>query len=760
MRGLRFLLPLTPSSLLLFSAARARWFGRFFMDANWTAPAIRCYYAAVALQTRTTDVGGFRAILSKVQPPLRLDLHQLVGIRDPDEMPTLLASAITVSGDGDAVVDLLAKKDWVHQFQVAQFRILLELHLQREQFAHALQLVKLVSEHYSYLASPKTRGVFRRQTLSCAGWRERILLFMRSRSHKSFIGPLCRHVSEYLDTSEVNSPARVLRAALPSIFWSGYRVFALAFQEGDLDLAYAAQRGIMDVAASDDAELSLAALAGGQISSARGEYATAAREFDSLRSVASSRRGNLLSTSPELEKRALFGLIYINIVMGHVHDMIELAKRDMVGLIKDEFAWRDVLYFLFRHRQTSAIAALYNMLEAAEDVGNKNTARYFLQLSQLSDEEENRRLPAVARAPKRRRRFFLVIPVWGDEYVRELVTIAIPALLNQGNIPGFTAEIDLEVLIYIDRKSIEILKASAAFAALKSLIPCRVIMLQDFLFNPIYLSIWGHKITILAFVHRSALLAARRAGAGVIFWAPDILCSNNYFLVIRDILRSGKELIFCFHLRVDRRIAYNRLRPQARSVFGVVELAAEEVNAMLQTDNLASMREHTYDFGVATAWPSVIVWQVPERGLVVRAFHHHPLVLAEPVVGRYDSRIFFSNDSDLLPSVAGDFSNWHVMSGLESAVACQLTSTDERSNVPAEDGLNDKEIAHFGSRQSSVARWLFAHSVMAGTKRDASELGNAAAARILTHMKAIENITRNQPYIAGYWMPTYPRIMP
>lgn len=722
-RTFRRIIPACPRPLLKLLALPLLLVSRTLLRAHRMRFAGRGYFLVATMLYGAVDAKTQEWMFSRCTLPVRLGLDREIGLEVSAAAKQLfdLATAIIACGEAECAIASLEKLQRAGRLDPRQLALLVELYLRRDDLLIASDLLSSIHSNQAVSpTSPRTAG----------------------------------------------QPA--LDRAVT--FWLSYRLFALAHQEGSLDLASATHAKFLKTAAQDDREVAIADLAAAEVAIACGNHAAAADSLSNI--IAAARRaGNRTPYGAALLKRGFFGQIHLAIVEDRVDDAAQLAEQVLsFGNADGEIACRNILFFLLRHRRIRQIESIRRMFLHGEAEGPAATAEYFARLAHQMDEDDQKTSISTAApsAGSERRRFILVLPVWGPRYIDDLLTVAIPSLLGAGNLDDFVSEIDLEVVFYIDRMSQEILEASPVLAALRACATCSIVLLPDFLFDRRYAFIWGQKISVLSYAHRLALLTARQKNSGVIFWAPDVLCSENYLRSVKVPVLDNKEVVFCFHPILDREQVLRRLRPELRSAYGTLSLPPRELKALLRPELMPLLRVIMFNGGVQTNWPWMIMRAAPNSGFEIRAFYHHPLVLSEAIVRRYQGQVFFSNDSDLLPFLAGnapDFSKWHLMAGDEPAAVCQLTTGVEVSWTAIGDRradlLNDREISHWGYRQSAIARWLFAQPVLAGpVNGDAGEIAWSDADRIVERINEMEKSLGPYAYIAGYCLPTYPRVMP
>jgi SAM-dependent methyltransferase len=722
-RTLRRIIPACPRSLLRLLALPLLLVSRILLRAHRMRFAGRGYFLVASMRHGAVDAKTQEWMFARCALPLRVGFDREVGLEVSGAAKQLfeLATAIIACGEAERAIASLEKLQRAGRPDPRQLALLVELYLRRDDLLVASDLLSSIHSNQAFSGtSPPTAG----------------------------------------------QPA--LDRAVT--FWLSYRLFALAHQEGNLDLASATHAKFLKTAAQDDREVAIAHLAAAEVAIARGNYAAMADSLSNI--IAAARRaGSRTPYGAALLKRGFFGQIHLAIVEDRVDEAAQLAEHVLSFENADgEIACRNILFFLLRHRRIRQIELIRRMYLHAEADRPAATAEYFARLARQMDEDDQKTSTSTAApsAAPERRRFILALPVWGPRYIKDLLTVAIPSLLGAGNVSDFVSEIDLEVVFYIDRDSQETLETSPVLAALRACATCSIVLLPDFLFDPRYAFIWGQKNSVLAYAHRLALLTAKQKNAGIIFWAPDVLCSENYLRAVKMPILDNKEVIFCFHPILDREQILRRLRPEHRSAYGTLSVSPDELKALLRPELMPLLRVIMFNGGVHTSWPWMIMRAASNGGFELRAFYHHPLVLSAAIVERYQGQVFFSNDSDLLPLLAGnapDFSNWHLMAGHEPAAVCQLTTAAEVSWAAIGDRradlLSDREISHWGYRQSAIARWLFAQPVVAGPANgNAGEIAWSDAERIVDRMNEMENTLGPHAYIAGYCLPTYPRAMP
>src|SRR4051812_6084689 len=75
----------------------------------------------------------------------------------------------------------------------------------------------------------------------------------------------------------------------------------------------------------------------------------------------------------------------------------------------------------------------------------------------------------------------LIIPLWGEIYAQKLVSITLPALLADGNLPALSRMFDVELVLVTESRLFQVIQRAKSFTRVAKLCRTRLVSLDDLL---------------------------------------------------------------------------------------------------------------------------------------------------------------------------------------------------------------------------------------------------------------------------------------
>ena len=263
--------------------------------------------------------------------------------------------------------------------------------------------------------------------------------------------------------------------------------------------------------------------------------------------------------------------------------------------------------------------------------------------------------------------------VWGEKYVDMLLDVALPCLLASGNLPALNNLSESRFLIMTTPSDAERIAASPVFKLLGTIVRA------EFVDAP---WIEGDLTFYLKASrgHQEAARIAAEHGAYCVYLVPDILMSNGALQFLVKMARSGKQAVMVPGIRVVRESILREVRSTYPSDSqGALNFSSRTlVDLGLRHIHISDQR-YNWEHPHFSKSPVICTWNIPgEHGLLVRAFHLHPILM----------RINDANSIKLLDSntiddefVGLNFGNWdsiHIETDSDNIVLFSLTDRDSR----------------------------------------------------------------------------------
>jgi hypothetical protein len=263
--------------------------------------------------------------------------------------------------------------------------------------------------------------------------------------------------------------------------------------------------------------------------------------------------------------------------------------------------------------------------------------------------------------------------VWGSEYVDMLLNVALPCLLAPGNLPGVTNINESRFLIITTSQDRNHIESSRVFNALKDLIHTEFIepsWIEESI--PYWLkAARGHQL--------AAKIAAEHA-AYCVYLAPDFLLADGGLRRLVDLAAAGKTAVLVPGIRVTTETVV----PEVQSAYAsdsrqVMSIAPRALVQLCLRHIHPENQRYNWGHPHFSGCPVVCTWNVEgENGLLVRAFHLHPLLvrMSNPEsLALLDSNTI---DGEFLGFNCPDWDAIHVETDSDNIALFSLTGQHDR----------------------------------------------------------------------------------
>ena len=288
--------------------------------------------------------------------------------------------------------------------------------------------------------------------------------------------------------------------------------------------------------------------------------------------------------------------------------------------------------------------------------------------------------------------FYYVMVVWGKKYVDMLLDLALPTFLSPGNLPALSNLKESRFLILTTPTDRERIEAAAIFKMLSTVI------------EPVFVdSPWiAENIPYHLKAARGHCEAAEIAAKGdgyCVYLCPDCLVSDGSFRYLEQMARAGKQAVMTPGLRLIEESVYTELKQSEKLQPGepltfsgreLVELALRHLHIEVQRYN--------WDHPDFAMHPHMCTWNIPgEAGLLIRAFHLHPMLVSLRGAKDFPSLKESTIDGDFLGYNVTDWDRIHIETDSDNLAIFSLTGRDDRYTAlqsNSADVLKIREMAY------------------------------------------------------------------
>ncbi len=209
----------------------------------------------------------------------------------------------------------------------------------------------------------------------------------------------------------------------------------------------------------------------------------------------------------------------------------------------------------------------------------------------------------------------LIIPLWGESYLRNFLDIVLPAHLAPGNLPAIAERFDCELLLLTEERYFARIRQSEPFLAANRVCRSRLVPIDDLVAHR---GMYGLSLTYA--MHRGfADLGEAMVDFTLFFFLADFVVADGGGRTIADKLLSGQRLVLApSYCAVEEEIA-PRLRAMADREGGRLSLAPRALAALALAHRHDTVRAKTVnqqDMHIDVA--DQFYWRVGEEVLLGR----------------------------------------------------------------------------------------------------------------------------------------------
>ncbi len=169
-------------------------------------------------------------------------------------------------------------------------------------------------------------------------------------------------------------------------------------------------------------------------------------------------------------------------------------------------------------------------------------------------------------------RFRVLVPVWGERYIRDFCAISLPALLAEGNLPALTRAGDCEIIFLTVRSSVDYFLNSDGINRIKDFCPYSFVFIDDLL----PLESYGIILTV-AYGRGIASMGSFQTSTSFIFLNADFVLSNGILSTVIDRLGKGYNAVMSASLRSKQEDVVDELQKRVSGVTGTLDASPAEL---------------------------------------------------------------------------------------------------------------------------------------------------------------------------------------
>jgi len=296
--------------------------------------------------------------------------------------------------------------------------------------------------------------------------------------------------------------------------------------------------------------------------------------------------------------------------------------------------------------------------------------------------------------------------VWGEAYTDTFVNVCLPSALSAGNLGYVAANSRSSYRIYTTPKDAEKILQSRAGRQLAKLMKLEISRVDAALpvDDPSASSTCPQKYNVMSLCHTHFIKTACNDGSAMVFLSPDLFWAENSFQRLFEIAQSGKRLLMIGALRLSKESFLASLH-QHHFKGGVLQPIAKRDLVGLALKHLhPETKSLVWDSGTSNAWPSLLLWKAHSEGLILRAFHLHPLMV-RPI--RHDIFPAVTIDDDYIAHVCPDPEDEYIVRDSDEMVAFELSRHSARAEFVVPQDQNTSRVAQWARTHANPKHQRF-----------------------------------------------------
>ncbi len=272
--------------------------------------------------------------------------------------------------------------------------------------------------------------------------------------------------------------------------------------------------------------------------------------------------------------------------------------------------------------------------------------------------------------------FFFIVVVWGDAYVDMFLQVSLRCFLSPKNIPGLSNLETSKFVIVSTKKDYDKISQAAIFKDLEKYI------------EPIFLELdmTGEETvyTRATMGYEQATQVACQNKAYAIYLLPDCVISDGTFRRLERYAYEGRDVVLLPGPRLIKEKIMSYLEKNF-SRDSMLALEPRKLAALGLEFFHPEFKNYNYTDQGFTKWPHMVSWNIPgQQGILVRAFHLHPLMVNySEHSGPVDFNKFDTIDGSFIKRNFLNFNKFLLETDSDNMILYSMTDAEDR----IEDGL-------------------------------------------------------------------------
>lgn len=213
------------------------------------------------------------------------------------------------------------------------------------------------------------------------------------------------------------------------------------------------------------------------------------------------------------------------------------------------------------------------------------------------------------------------VAVWGEDYVKTFLRLALPSFLSPANIPACSKICDVRFTVITRPQDIPLIENSSVWLGLRKFAKVK---LDPFLTPDKF---EGNRYAIMSWAHGFLIEECIKKGEIMSLLSPDCVISNGSLsFALNTILTGTLALLVPGPRAVLEEVEPILTRaPYVQTEGCVIAVSSSDLVSLLVHHLHPISRLLFWNSSPFSAFPSAIYWMAGQESLIARYFHLHPL---------------------------------------------------------------------------------------------------------------------------------------
>lgn len=227
--------------------------------------------------------------------------------------------------------------------------------------------------------------------------------------------------------------------------------------------------------------------------------------------------------------------------------------------------------------------------------------------------------------------YYVIVPVWGKEYVRLFLDYGLPTHLSPRNMPAI-ASLGCRYHILTHAEDIPVIEASSAIAVLRSYAE---VIIEAFTDAQVFAGRsdipqgYNRSLNRQTWCYQQGLNRSRHLNVAYLFLTPDCLWSDGCFYYAEEARQRGKRAVMITGLRLNKANAMEAVeayRNPGEANRDVLLIPPRNLVALTLRHLQPTIVSMMMNIGIGHRSQNYHLWCVPGEGVLLRGFHPHPIM--------------------------------------------------------------------------------------------------------------------------------------